>query len=59
MDIAAMSMAMSQTQVMQQASLAVTKKAMDMTEVQMQGIVDMMQSASPAASFGQRLDIRV
>ncbi len=54
-----MSMAMSQAQVMQQANVSVTKKAMDMAEVQMQGIVDMMQSASPPASFGQRMDIRV
>lgn len=55
MDIAAMSMAMSQSKVMQQASLSVTKKAMDVAEVQMQGIVDMMKGASP--SFG-RMDIR-
>ena len=58
MDIAAMSMALSQVQVQQQASVSVTKKAMDMSEAQMQGIVDMMQSASPA-SFGHQLDIRV
>ena len=56
MDIAAMSMAMSQSQVMQQASIAVTKKAMDQAEVQMQGIVDMMQQATPA--LNHRLDIR-
>ena len=57
MDIAAMSMALSQMQVQQQASISVSKKAMDMAEVQMQGIVDMMRSAAPP-SFGQRLDIR-
>lgn len=57
MDIAAMSMAFSQAKVMQQASISVTKKAMDFAETQMQGIVDMMQGAS--ASFGHSLDIRV
>ncbi len=56
MDIAAMSMAMAQSQVMQQASMAVTKKIMDHAEVQMQGIVEMMQQAAPA--FGHQLDIR-
>lgn len=57
MDIAAMSTAMAQSNLMQQVSLSVTKKAMDTTEVQMQGIIDMMQSATP--NFGQRLDISV
>ncbi|MGD9559404.1 MAG: YjfB family protein [Oscillospiraceae bacterium] len=56
MDIAAMSMALSQAKVAQQASVSVTKKAMDLAEVQMQGIVDMMQQAAPA--FGHQLDIR-
>lgn len=51
-----MSMAMSQSAVMQQASLAVTKKAMDVAEVQMQGLVDMMKGVP---SFGHQLDIRV
>ncbi len=54
--IASMAMSMSQNKVMQQASIAVTKKIMDQTEVQMQGIVDMMQQAAPA--FGHQLDIR-
>lgn len=58
MDIAAFSMAMSSANVMQQASIAVTKKAMDTSEIQMQGIVDMMQASSPT-SFGHKLDIRV
>ncbi len=57
MDIAAMSMAYSQAQVMQQASLAVASKAMDMTEIQMQGVMDMLPTAQ-APSFGQLMDIR-
>ncbi len=55
MDIAAMSMAYSQAQVMQQVSLAVTDKAMDITETQMQGLIEMLP-ATPA--FGQLMDIR-
>ncbi len=58
MDIAAMSMAYSQSQVMLEASLAVTKKAMDASETQMQGLLQMLPAAS-APSFGQHLDIRV
>ena len=54
MDIAAMSVALSQNKVMQQASVSVAKKAMDAAEVQMQGVVQMMQGAS-----GQHLDIKV
>lgn len=57
MDIAAASIALSGANVMQQASLAVAKNAMDVAERQMQGLVDMMQTASPP-SFGHRLDIR-
>ncbi|NLW79089.1 MAG: putative motility protein [Ruminococcaceae bacterium] len=56
MDIAAMSMAFAQSNVSVQASLAVTKKAMDTSEVQMQGIVDMLQTAAPPS--GHQLDIR-
>lgn len=53
MDIAAMSMALSTNKVMQQASLSVTKKAMDVAENQMQQMVQMMQQSTA------RLDIRV
>lgn len=42
LDIAAMSMSMAQAQVMQQASVSVMKKAMDNTETQMNGIIEMM-----------------
>lgn len=58
MDIAATSMALSQAGVMQQATLSAVKNAMDVSKVQMQGVVDMMQQASPP-SFGHQLDIRV
>lgn len=57
MDIAAMSMGMAQAKVAQQVAVSVTKKVMDVAEVQMQGVIDMMQGASP--SFGHGLDIRV
>lgn len=56
MDIAAMSSAMAQSNLMLQVSVSVTSKAMDVAEVQMQGLIDMMQAASPP-SFGHRLDI--
>lgn len=57
MDIAALSTGLSQAKVMQQASMMMTKKTMDLAEVQMQGLVDMMQAAAP--SFGHSLDIKV
>ncbi len=52
-----MSIGLAQAKAVQQASISVTKKAMDVAEQQMQGVVDMMQSVPP--SFGQQLDIRV
>lgn len=55
MDIASMSMALSQAKVMQQVSLSMQKNAMNVVETQMQGVVEMMQ-ATP--SFGHALDIR-
>ncbi len=57
MDIASLSMALSQANVMQQVSISVTKNAMDVAEVQTQGLIDMMQQASPP-SFGHQMDIR-
>lgn len=57
MDIAAMSMGMAQANLAQQVSVSVTKKAMDLAEVQMDGLVDMMRDMTP--SFGHSLDIRV
>ena len=55
MDIAALSMAMSQSNVQQQASLCVMKKTMDQTSAQTSFIQEMMP---PAPSFGHRLDVR-
>lgn len=57
MDIAGVSMALAQVKASSQASVSVTKKAMDTAEVQMQALLQMMQGASP--SFGHQLDIRV
>lgn len=51
MDIAQLSINMSQNKVAQQASVSVVKKAMDVTETQMQGVMEMMPS-------NHRLDIR-
>lgn len=56
MDIASMATGMAQSNLMQQVSLSVTSKAMDVTEIQMEGLIDMMQTASPP-SFGHRLDV--
>lgn len=58
MDIAAMSMSLASSDLMFKASMAVTKKTMDVTETQMQGLLDMMKTATPP-SFGHKLDIRV
>ena len=54
MDIAQMSIALSQNKAMTQASVSVAKKAMDVTETQMQGLMEMM----PQAPSSHRLDIR-
>lgn len=59
MDIAALSMAMASSSAMQQASMAAVKNAMEVSQVQMQGVVDMMRSASSAPSFGHVFDVRV
>lgn len=56
MDIAAMSMAMSQANVMQQASLAATKNAMEVSRQQMQGVVEMLESVPPPSPHA--LDVR-
>lgn len=53
MDIAALSMAISQSNTMQQASISVTKKAMDTSETQMKAMVEMMQG------IGHQLNIKV
>lgn len=55
MDIAMQSVSMAQAQLMQQVSTSVTKKVMDVQEVQLGGILQMMQGVP---SFGHTLDIR-
>ncbi len=56
MDIASMSMAFSQMKVMQQTSVAVAKKTLDVTEDLAAGLIKMLQGQGP--QFGQTLDIR-
>lgn len=56
MDIAALSTGMASSKLMQAASLLVTKQAMNVATQQMQGMVEMMQTAAP--SFGHQLDVR-
>lgn len=58
MDIPAVSMSLAKNDVLQQASLSVAKKSMDLVDNQMQGLLEMIQPA-PAPSFGHTLDIRV
>lgn len=57
MDIAALSSMMSRSSLATSVTTALTKNAMDVAEQQMQGVVNMMQQASPP-SFGHVLDIR-
>jgi hypothetical protein len=68
MDIAALSMGMSQIQVAQQASISVMKMAMETGTEQMTDMVAMVETAPPAAAvagpapdpnIGQLLDISV
>lgn len=57
MDIAGVSMAMSQSKVMDQASLAVMKMAMNTGKENAQAMTDMIEkSVNP--NLGQNLDIR-
>lgn len=57
MDIAAMSMAMSTSQVQVSAGYALMGKTMDTAEVQAAGLIDMLQTGVP--SFGHQMDIKV
>ncbi|WP_041671344.1 YjfB family protein [Acetobacterium woodii] len=62
MDIAALSMGMSQMQVAQQASVSVMKMAMDTGSEQMTEMVKMVDSGagpSPDPNIGQFLDVTV
>lgn len=57
MDIARLSMAMSQVQVKQDVSLGVMSKVMDQSEVQTDGLIEMLdQPVHP--HLGQALDFR-
>lgn len=55
MDIAALSMSISQMNVQQQASTSMLKKSMDMASTQTDALLEMMSSAP---SFGHKLDVR-
>lgn len=57
MDIAALSMAMSQSRVQQAASISVMKKAMDAQEAEMTQLVESIEAAAPASEH--IIDIRV
>lgn len=56
MDVAALSMAMSQSQVMSQISVGVLKMSMDTSEVIGDGMIKMMEQ-SVAPNLGQAIDI--
>ena len=65
MDVAALSMALSQMNVRQKASLSITKKTMDQAESNGQGVVKMLQDSSLKTMeqsirphIGSQLDIR-
>ncbi|EET88866.1 conserved hypothetical protein [Clostridium carboxidivorans P7] len=58
MDIAALSIAMSQSNVIDQASISLMKMAMNTGKENAQNMIDMLEkSANP--NLGQNLDIRV
>ncbi|GGG27686.1 hypothetical protein GCM10007425_22810 [Lysinibacillus alkalisoli] len=57
MDIAALAMNMSQTKLMQDVSLAVTKQAMDMQETQTTQLIEMLDAPHPTA--GHNFDVQV
>lgn len=60
MDIAALSMAMSQTQLMQNVSLAVANKVMETQQVQAQQITELLETVdAPHPSSGQSIDISI
>lgn len=61
MDIAALSTALSQIQVQQQASLSVTKMAMDSGKTQASEMLRMMEASSQAVdpNLGRIVDIKL
>ncbi|MGM9945700.1 MAG: YjfB family protein [Lysinibacillus sp.] len=60
MDIAALSIAMSQSQLMQNVSLAVADKIMETQQQQVQQMIELTESApAPHPSLGQMIDISI
>ncbi|MEO4052101.1 YjfB family protein [Solibacillus sp. CAU 1738] len=57
MDIAALSIAMHQSQLMQNVSLAVTKQAMDFQEQSTEQLVEMLDAPHPTA--GHTIDVSI
>lgn len=59
MDIAELSVAMSQSNVQQSAGIALIKKAMDNGEQNAMQMTEMMQSNAVDPNLGQNVDVRV
>lgn len=64
MDIAALSMGMSQVQLMQQVDLSIIKMAMETGSAQMDGLIEMIEAEGPSIpppdlNIGNLLDIKV
>ena len=60
MDIAALSIAISQSQLMQNVSLAVADKVMETQQQQVQQVTELMESAhAPHPNLGQMIDISI
>lgn len=59
MDIAELSVAMSQSSVQQSAGIALIKKAMDNGEQNAMQMTEMMQSNVVDPNLGQHVDVRV
>lgn len=58
MDIAALSMGLSNANVMQQANVSMMKKTMDLQQNQMESLISTIQSTPAAPSFGHILNAR-
>ena len=58
MDIPALSMALSQTELMTQVSTAVLAKSMDTTEALTEGMIKIMES-SVTPNLGQNIDVSI
>lgn len=59
MDIAELSVAMSQSSVQQSAGITLIKKAMDNGEQNTMQMTEMMQSNAVDPNLGQHIDVRV